>query len=322
MHYRNWKESASQVLRQPDRTYRRMLMVHIGIILGASLGVNLLLELIGLLSGSGTMEKQAAVETAQTVLPLIIAIAQLYWAAGLQQAAMERLVDHPVGFVDLTAGFGRWKPITTSTIFIGLLYFGRVFIATFLAELILGLTPYAKILEDAAMQMVENPELDLFAVLGERSGEVLGVYMALILVITVALVLPLYYRYRMVNYILLQQPEVGGMQAMFFSKMMTFGHRKELFKLDLSFWWYYLINALASAAVFGDLVLIACGVKLPLPALAMQWIFMLLSAILQFAAFMWGRPKMELAFAQAYRDLSLPREMPGGDVVDANANFE
>lgn len=321
MRYRNWKESASQVLRQPDRTYRRMLMVHIGIVLGASLGVNLLLELIGLLGGSGSMEKQAAIETAQTILPMVITIAQLYWVAGLQQAAMERLIDHPVGFVDLTAGFGRWKPITTSTIFIGLQYFGRAFIATFLAELILGLTPYAKILEDAAMQMVENPELDLFAVLGERSMEVLGVYMGLILVITVALVLPLYYRYRMVNYILLQQPEVGGMQAMFFSKVMTFGHRMELFKLDLSFWWYYLINALASAAVVGDLVLIACGVRLPLPALAVQWIFMLLSAILQFAAFMWGRPKMELAFAQAYRDLSVPREMPGGDVVDAEPNF-
>ncbi len=322
MDYRKWKETASQVLRQPDKTYKKMAMIHIAVILGASLGVNLLLELIGLLGGSGSMEKQAAIETAQTILPMVISIAQLYWAVGLQQAAMERLIDHPVGFVDLTAGFGRWKPITSSTIFIGLLYMGRVFIATFLAEFILGVTPYAKTLEAAAKQQLENPELDIFAILGEQGWEILGVYMAVILVLTVVLIMPLYYRYRMVNYILLQQPQVGGMQAMFFSKVMTFGYRKELFKLDLSFWWYYLANTLAAAFAVGDLVLLLCGIKLPLPALAVQWIFMLLSALLQFAAFMWGRPKMELAFAQAYRELSAPRETPNANVVDADPNFE
>lgn len=53
------------------------------------------------------------------------------------------------------------------------------------------------------------------------------------------------YAYSMVPYILADDPEVGYMEAIKLSNKMTYGHKFDMFVLDLSFIGWYLLGALA-----------------------------------------------------------------------------
>jgi len=53
------------------------------------------------------------------------------------------------------------------------------------------------------------------------------------------------YRYRMAVYVLLDRPELTPSEAINVSKRLTYGHKLELFFLDLSFIWYEIPSMLA-----------------------------------------------------------------------------
>lgn len=58
------------------------------------------------------------------------------------------------------------------------------------------------------------------------------------------------YRYRMAVYVLLDHPELTPSEAINESKRLTYGHKLELFFLDLSFIWYELPSMLALGFVW------------------------------------------------------------------------
>lgn len=47
------------------------------------------------------------------------------------------------------------------------------------------------------------------------------------------------YRYSMAVFAVLDDPELGPMEALSYSSRLTYGHKMELFLLDLRFFWYY-----------------------------------------------------------------------------------
>lgn len=53
------------------------------------------------------------------------------------------------------------------------------------------------------------------------------------------------YAYRMVPYILADNPRIGARRAIELSEQMTWGHKQEMFLLDLSFIGWYLLGAMA-----------------------------------------------------------------------------
>ena len=57
------------------------------------------------------------------------------------------------------------------------------------------------------------------------------------------LLLPVLYVLRFSDYVLMDQPELGAAYALFSSFHMTRRNFVELLKLDLHFWWYYLLEA-------------------------------------------------------------------------------
>ena len=84
------------------------------------------------------------------------------------------------------------------------------------------------------------------------------------------------YRYRMAYYILLDHPEYGCLQCIRESKSMMYGHKAELFVLDLSFIGWYLLCALT----FGILLI-------------------------------WRMPYFEVTYANFYGQLLLRRQSTG-----------
>jgi len=78
-----------------------------------------------------------------------------------------------------------------------------------------------------------------------------------------ALAVLLFYRFRMADFVMMDRPNTSGLQALLFSGRMTRHHRMELFRLDLSFWWFYLLTALSMVASYADVILQYIAVELP-----------------------------------------------------------
>lgn len=306
MDHRDWKAEAANDLRQPNYSPRKLVLIHTGVIAGLSV----LLSLVGLLldmvannagGGLGNMGTQTLLATVQTFLPLLVLLVQPFWNVGIQNAALGYGANRSVQPRDLLGGFYRWKPIITSSLMIGVLYMTRIFITSFLSGQIMAFTPFADDVMKAAEAQMENPEADIFALMGDSLIPFVGTYAVVFFGLFIAFSLPVYYRYRFVNYILLEQPGMGGMQAMLLSRAMTQGHRKQLFKLDLSFWWFYLAEVLISALCYTDVFLQLAGVKLPMPPMVASWVFLLLSLGLQLALHVYAKPILEVSWIKAYR---------------------
>ena len=87
-----------------------------------------------------------------------------------------------------------------------------------------------------------------------------------------------------------------------------------MFKLDLSFWWYFLLAGLSAAVNYGVLLLDLVGVSLPVSDNVAAVLFFLLSTALDFAVIYRFRSKLEVTYALAYNSLK-PPETTGGAVL-------
>jgi len=155
------------------------------------------------------------------------------------------------------------------------------------------------LLEDAVYSQLVRAMIPLFVLFG-------GIY--------AAIGIPLSYSFRMVNYIIIDKPGISGLWALKESRAIMRGHRMRLFKLDLSFWWWYLATVLLSILCYGDVLLPMAGIVLPFSADVGYFVFFLLFLAGQFALFYFLRNRVEVVYAQVYEKLR-PREKDTGVVL-------
>jgi len=82
-----------------------------------------------------------------------------------------------------------------------------------------------------------------------------------------AVLIPLFYRVRFSDFAAMD----GGRALLCMLESFRITKKKawQIFKIDLSFWWFYLLQALSVALCYGDTILPALGVTLPMsPAVA------------------------------------------------------
>jgi len=128
---------------------------------------------------------------------------------------------------------------------------------------------------------------------------------------------PVFYSYRMVNYVIIDKPGMGALMALRESKRMMRHNRLQLLKLDLSLWWYYLATAAAMAVGYGDVLLPMLGVELPIPETVSFFGFYGLYLLASFAIVYFLRNRTEVCYALAYEAVK-PEEKQDGGVVLGN----
>lgn len=306
------KYEAGEALARAKYPPRKLIGIHAGAAIGLSLvltAVSYFLSNHGAGAGGiGGLGAQAALSTVQAVLQLVSAAVMPFWSAGLLFCALNYARLQSVEPLSLTAGFRRWGPILSSMLMIGLRYFGLGFISVYISSSLLMFTPAALPVLRASEQLLADPSADPYALLGDSLPQVMGWYMVIFLVIFAIFALPVFYRYRLVNYIIMDDARVGGLQAMLMSRVMMARRRMELFKLDLSFWWFYVLEVLAAALAYGDMLLAAFGVTLPISDGASFWLFGLASMVCQFGLYVWAKPRLAVTYALAYEELRQPPE--------------
>lgn len=301
-------ETAANALNRANAP-QKIILVYATVCCGLSLLATVLTALLSdRISGTGGLSNiglRSVLSTGQSVLPLVNMIVTACLSLGYHTAMLSITRGFEATPRTLSAGFRHFGPVLRSLLLQGLIYCGIALSATYISSFIFISTPLA---EDFIRIM--EPHLSSMTVLD--TGLVMddGVMLAAIdaimpmmwILIAVCLVLmvPIYYRFRMVNFALADDPRKGALHALVKSRRLMRRNCIALFRLDLSLWWFYLAQMVINLICYGDLLLPALGVTFPWSTTVSYYLFYGLSLALQVALYYFGMNRVYSVYAVAY----------------------
>ena len=318
----------SELKRQTDATLARArepkkaILAYSGIIsvmgLLVSAGILMLDHQIGSTGGLANMGLRSILSTIRSVLPLAQTCILLCLEMGYISAAMRFARGQYADHTDLKTGFRLFGPALRLTILQSLIYTGVLLAAYYIGLQVCLLTPLGQPLLDAAAPYLESGTLPNIETMDPQLVDslfrsmipMLGVILALF----VLAVIPINYRYRMANYRLVDRPREGAMAALRNSRRMMRGNCFGLFKVDLHFWYYYLLTFLATVICYGDTLLPLLGIRLPMSDTLAYFLFYALYVAIQFFLYLGFRNRLEATYVTAY-DAIRPQEDDGSVVL-------
>lgn len=261
----------------------------------------------GGLSNLGT---RSILSTAQTILPIVQMVVLLCLEMGYIYGMMRIARGQYADQTDLKVGFQRFGPLLRMTLLQALLYFGVALLTFYISLQIYLISPWSENLIELLLPFINNTT-DIMSALDDaaiaQATQAMIPMFIMYLVIYLACFIPISYRFRMAQYSLLDHPQAGGFAAMRASGKMMRRNCMKLIKLDLSFWWYYLLSALVSVIAYGDVILSLLGLQLPFNATVGYFLFYILYLAALFAVNYLLRNKVELTYIMAYESI---REKP------------
>ncbi len=271
--------------------------------------------------GLSNLSTRAIFQLIQSAMPIVQMGLILCWDMGYLGSMLGISRGKPRDVRDLTRGFGIFFPLLRLELILGLMIGGAVFGCMYLAIWIFMFTPLSAPLMKEVSAAYSGSMLSTEVVLTDAVMDSVNQALLPILLIFLAVFaligLPLVYRYRMANYCLLENPKRGALAALGESNRMMRGNRMNLLKLDLSLWWFYLLDGLILAVSYGDVILAELGIGLPFSAEVGFYVFYGLYFVLIFALTYFLRNYREVIYAKAY-DALRPPEVPSNGVVLGN----
>lgn len=312
--FSNLRSEANRRLTSANYDPKKMILLHTGIFLLVSALLTLINYLLeqqiagtGGLSGIGA---RSMLTTVQTVLQLTQSIALPFWQIGYTYYTLRLAQGQDTEPRDLTKGFRRFGPVFRLKLVTGFIYLGIAFACLYLSSAIFMITPWGQELM-AMMEDVMAEDLLDEATLTQLLSTATSAYQVPIIVLFLSCFLllsaPLFYRFRMAEYWLMDHEPCSAMNALRASRILMRGNCMNLLKLDLHFWWYFLLDALISAICYGDMLLELLGISLPIDANAAYFLFFGAYTLLQLGLYVWRRNEVNVTYALAYQSL-LPKE--------------
>lgn len=329
MNIRNIKELKTTAVQQLGQAQakKHIVLIFSCLVLGLSVLVTVINYILGLriedTGGLGNMGTRAMLSTVRTVLPMVQSMVVSCITLGYLSAMLRISRGQYASPNSLRLGFARFWVLLRSTLFQGLLYSGLFFASIYAATMLYMITPLMNPVIELLMPFVEEIAAGDTSVLMEDAA----LYSQLVSAMTPLFVIwgilflliaaPVYYSYRMVNYVIIDRPGMGALAALRESKQMMRGNRVALLKLDLSFWWYYLALTAASVLCDGDVILPMFGVSFPFSLDVAYFLFYGLCLAVEFVLYYFLRSRMEVTYALAY-DAVKPEEKESSGVVLGN----
>lgn len=304
--------AAGQALVSAPGEPKKVVLVYAGVACLLSLAssvVSFMLDhQIADTGGLSNMGLRSMLSTIQYVLPIIQLLVMQCMGLGYHAAALDMSRGKEVSPRTLLEGFRRFGPLIRAAIFMGLMYLALAMGTMYLSVYIFLLLPVS-----GAFYQVMEPLLSSASVL--QSGIVLDdatmaavsktmtpmlVIYALVFLVVCA---PLYYQYRMVNFCLVDSDHPRAFGAMRDSRAMMRRNRIALFRLDLSLWWYYLLQLLIVTVAYLDLLLPLVGISFPWPDTVSYFLFFVASLVLQLVVYYFTMNRVHVTYAKAYEAL-------------------
>ena len=322
---REIKNRSEERLSQ-SASQQKIVMIYAALTLGLMLLVTVTNYVLGLqmdnFGGLSKLGKRTMLSSVQSMLPevqsLVIMCLDLGYLAAMLRIARGMYTSPQT----LRLGFDRFWLLLRCGIFKGLIMTGVTFVSMYLGIMIFVLTPFSKAAVEIIAPIISqvsllNTEIVIddvtYGLLMEAMLPAFGICGVLLLILGG----PMYYNFRMVNYIIIEKPAIGAMMALQESKKMMQGHRLRLLKLDLSFWWYYLATGVAMVICYGDILLPMLGLELPVPEVVSFFGFYVLYLAVSFGVHFFLRNRVEVCYGLVY-DAVKPEEKQDGGVVLGN----
>ena len=316
------KKAGVRRLRDAESA-KKVALVYAGLTIGLSalvavlgLILNLLIDQSGGLSGMG---RRTVLISLQTILPVIAIPLSLCLELGYQAAMLRVARGQYVTPQTIRLGFDRFWVLLRCVLLEAAMLFGVCLGGIYLGSLLFMMSPFS----DRAVEIVQplmanatvlSPQVVLDSGVYDQLMSAMAPAFALCLILVAVLAVPLAFRYRMAQYVIIDKPGIPARMALRESRKMMKGNAWRLFKLDISLWWYYVLDVLARLLCYGDVILALVGVSLPWSDTVSYYGFFVLYLAAQFAIYYFLRNRAETAYAIAY-DSIRPKEAPTGGAV-------
>ena len=292
---------------------KKVIAVHTGIILLASLllaFVDYLLEQqIGSTGGLSGISKRSALETAQSVLYLARSVALPFWQMGYIYYTLKVAQGADAGIPSLCEGFFRFGAVLRLKLLMAGILLLVMFASSYIASTVFMLTPWSQPLMDILMSSM-NSTLDPEALMQTYESISLSVITPMMVIYAITLIIlliPVYYRYRMADLWLMDHPGCRALAALHNSRKMMRGNCVAVFKIDLHFWWFFVLDLLVSLVNYADLLFEQLGIPLPIDANIAFLLSLAVYLILQMGLYLWKQNEVSVTYAHLYEALK-PRE--------------
>ena len=300
MNNKSLKSTASSRLSAASYNPNRLALIHTGAAVALSVIVTLINYLLNTqiesttgLSGIGT---RTVLLSMQSVLTIAGAAAMPFWNVGYLRSSLLVSRERPATPTSLLEGFRRFGLVLRMNILRAVCCGILAFFCLQAATTIFMLTPLSGDFMDSAMALLETNTVIDDAIMDSLMPSLWSVY-ALWLVLAGIVLIPLFYRYRMADWAVMDET-YSARKAFKESKKLMFRRRTQLLTIDLHFWWYYGLQVLALAVAYGDILLPALGVALD-PHLAFFG-FYLVSQLAQLAIAWRFAPLVNTTYAVTY----------------------
>ncbi len=305
------KKKASNRL-QSGNDPKKVVLVYAGIVALSSLVVTVVQDLLdSQISQTGGIQNigtRSMLTTADTVLTIAQLLLVMCLTLGYTGSMLRIARGQYASPNSLKAGGERIWVLLRTRLLQMLIMTAAAFALCFLVVNVCLLTPLSN---------------RVIAVMGTVSAEellsnglaLMALYSAMlpiILIYLVALVPLLWYfscTYRMVDYLLIDRPQLGAFGVLRESRRMMQGNMKMMFRVDLSFWWYYLLQALVSMLIYLNMVLAPFAIGLPPEVLYWGTVVLYLAA--DFALRYFFSNKVAVTYALFYDSLCPKQEQSG-----------
>lgn len=305
------KKKASNRL-QSGNDPKKVVLVYAGIVALSSLVVTVVQDLLdSQISQTGGIQNigtRSMLTTADTVLTIAQLLLVMCLTLGYTGSMLRIARGQYASPNSLKAGGERIWVLLRTRLLQMLIMTAAAFALCFLVVNVCLLTPLSN---------------RVIAVMGTVSAEellsnglaLIALYSAMlpiILIYLVALVPLLWYfscTYRMVDYLLIDRPQLGAFGVLWESRRMMQGNMKMMLRVDLSFWWYYLLQALVSVLIYLNMVLAPFAIGLP-PAV-LYWGTVVLYLAADFALRYFFSNKVAVTYALFYDSLCPKQEQSG-----------
>ena len=309
---RKLKQQTMQQLSEASYDPKRLALIHAGIALAFSLVLTVINYLLSSgIAGTGGLDgirTRSILMSAQSVLSLVLTVGMPFWEYGFVAAAMGYARKEQVSPRDLTRGFRQFGPLLRLMLLEAVLYMLIALLASQIASIVVAMTPLGNGTMEILETIEQSPQFRQNGVLPEEM--LLPLMQSMIPafvgtgVLFVLIAVPVSYWLRLTRYMVLDGPRPRVLMAMLLSRQIMRGNCMDYFKLDLSFWWYWLLQAGCSVLAFGDVLLPLIGVALPMSPEVSAFLFYGLKLVASLLlAWRWRGP-VETTYALAYDTLT------------------
>lgn len=325
---RGLREEADRRLSGASYDPRKLILIYAGATAVLMLVVTVLnyvlqhqIEGTGGLSGLGM---RSVLETAAQVLQMAVNLVVPFWSAGFAYTVLRLARGQEFGPKSLLEGFKHFGPVLRLLLYRTLLYFAICFACVYLSLQVFLLTPLAEplmeLLEPFATVTTAEAELLLDDAAWLAIEQAMIPWLAIFALMLIVLAAPTFYGLRLADFALMDDPQAGAMMAVRRSRAMMKGSKLSLFKLDMGFWWFYLLDGLTMVLCYSDLLLTLLGVELPFNADLAYFVTYVLYLAAQTALYVWAKGKVECTYALGYEEARQNLERQINQMVQQQQN--